>query len=226
MNQSLSQEEFWTPVILSVKVSILSAIIAFILALAAALFMNSRRFVGRTALETIFMLPLVLPPTVVGFLLLVSFGRRSIIGKIYESMFHMPIVFTWGAAVIAASAVAFPLAYQTIKTGLASLDKDLLSAGRSLGASEWQLLRYVIAPLVKRSLVTAFILAFARSLGEFGATLMLAGNIPGRTQTLPTAIYMASESGDMTQVWLWTGLMVFISFLLLTVAGPHTRRSE
>lgn len=215
-------DQFWSPVLLSLKVSVLSATIAFALAVWAAHLVGRRPFPGRPAVETLFMLPMVLPPTVVGFLLLVIFGRRSPIGEGIEWLFEQPIVFTWGAAVIAASVVAFPLAYQTIKTGLLSIDRDLEAVGRSLGASEWQIFRYVTFPLARRSLVSAFILAFARSLGEFGATLMIAGNIPGRTQTLPTAIYVAVESGDMRQVWLWSGLMVLISFILLRVATPHS----
>ncbi|MNN14151.1 Molybdenum transport system permease protein ModB [compost metagenome] len=170
------------------------------------------------------MLPLVLPPTVVGFLLLVIFGRRSWVGQVFEMLFNMPIVFTWGAAVIAAAVVAFPLAYQTIKTGFTSIDRDLLAVGRSMGASEFQLLRFVSLPLARRSLMTAFILAFTRSLGEFGATLMLAGNIPGRTQTLPTAIYIAVDSNDLNLAWLWAGLMVLMSFVLLLFTRTAAER--
>ncbi|WP_433946932.1 molybdate ABC transporter permease subunit [Paenibacillus sp. SN-8-1] len=207
--------EFWSPVILSLRVSVLAGIVAFVCAIWAVWRMTIRKFPGLTVIETVFMLPLVLPPTVVGFLLLVIFGRRSWVGQVFEMFFHMPIVFTWGAAVIAAAVVAFPLAYQTIKTGFTSIDRDLLAVGRSMGASEFQLLRFVTLPLARRSLMTALILAFTRSLGEFGATLMLAGNIPGRTQTLPTAIYIAVDTNDLNTAWLWAGLMVLMSFLLL-----------
>lgn len=216
--------DFWSPVILSLRVSLLAGIAAFVCAIWAAWRMTIRKFPGLTVVETLFMLPLVLPPTVVGFLLLVIFGRRSWVGQVFEMLFNMPIVFTWGAAVIAAAVVAFPLAYQTIKTGFTSIDRDLLAVGRSMGASEFQLLRFVSLPLARRSLMTAFILAFTRSLGEFGATLMLAGNIPGRTQTLPTAIYIAVDSNDLNLAWLWAGLMVLMSFVLLLFTRTAAER--
>lgn len=214
--------EIWVPVVLSLKVSLLAGIIAFVAAGLTAWRINIRPLKGKTIVETLFMLPMILPPTVVGFLLLIALGRRSWIGRLYETVIGMPIVFTWGAAVIAASVVAFPLAYQSIKAGILTIERDLLAAGRSLGASEWQLLIWITVPLARRSLSIAFILAFTRALGEFGATLMLAGNIPGRTQTLPTAIYMAVESGNMTLAWIWAGLMVLISFVLLLFIGPKS----
>lgn len=214
--------EILTPVLLSLKVALLSGVLAFGLAGFAAWRLAGRKFKGRLLLETVFMLPMVLPPTVVGFLLLIIFGRRGWIGRAFEFLSGIPIVFTWGAAVLAATVVAFPLAYQAAKAGFASIDRDLLEAGRSLGASEWKLLWLVEIPLAYRSLMTAFILGFARALGEFGATLMIAGNIPGRTQTLPTAIYMAVESGDMNSAWLWAGLMILISFALLAVTSPRS----
>lgn len=214
--------DFLIPVGLSLKVALIAAVLAFLLAGLAAWRIADKKFRGKLLLETVFMLPMVLPPTVVGFLLLVIFGRRGFIGRAFEWLTGMPIVFTWGAAVLAAAVVAFPLAYQAAKAGFASIDRDLLEAGRSLGASEWKLLWLVEIPLAQRSLLTAFILAFARALGEFGATLMLAGNIPGRTQTLPTAIYMAVESGDMTSAWLWAALMILISFILLAATNPRS----
>jgi molybdate transport system permease protein len=145
-------------------------------------------------------------------------GRRSWLGKWIEWLFDAPIVFSWWAAVVAAVVVAFPLVYQTMKTGFLSIDRDLEDAGRSIGANEWQVLRYITLPLAFRSLVTAYILGFARSLGEFGATLMIAGNIPGKTQTLPTAIYVAVDSGNMGIAWAWTGAIIAISFVLLLVS--------
>ncbi|RCX17422.1 molybdate transport system permease protein [Fontibacillus phaseoli] len=216
--------DFWSPVGLSLKVSLLAGIIAFLISGYAAWVMSRKKFRGKMILETVFMLPMVLPPTVVGFLLLMAFGRRSPVGKLFEALAGMPIVFSWGAAVLAASIVAFPLGYQSAKAGFLSIDRDLLSAGRSMGASEWQVLLWIAIPLAQRTLVTAFVLSFTRALGEFGATLMLAGNIPGRTQTLPTAIYMAVESGDTSSAWAWAGLMILISFLLLAFCGSRTER--
>lgn len=170
---------------------------------------------GKILLETAFMLPLVLPPTVVGFLLLVILGRKSLFGQWIETIFSAPVIFTWWAAVIAAVVVAFPLVYQTMKSGFSGVDRDLEDAGRSIGANEWQVFRYISLPLAGRALMTAFILGFARALGEFGATLMIAGNIPGKTQTVPTAIYVAVDSGNQTMAWAWTVSIIIISFLML-----------
>ncbi len=165
------------------------------------------------------MLPLVLPPTVVGFLLLIVLGRRSWLGRLIEWVFDAPIIFSWYAGVVASVVVAFPLVYQTMKTGFRSINRSLEDAARSIGASEWQLFRYVSLPLVFQSLLSAYILGFARALGEFGATLMIAGNIPGRTQTVPTAIYVAVDSGNMSMAWVWTGTVIVISFLMLLFTG-------
>jgi len=207
--------EYLTPIRLSLQVALLSGALALLLGTAIARLMARRAFRGKALLETAFLLPLVLPPTVVGFLLLVLLGRRSWLGRLIEWLFGAPIVFSWWAAVVAATVVAFPLAYQTLKAGFASVDRSLEEAARSMGASEWQVLRYISLPLSLRSIVSAFVLAFARCLGEFGATLMIAGNIPGRTQTVPTAIYVAVDSGDWTLAWAWTGSIVLLSFLLL-----------
>jgi molybdate transport system permease protein len=211
-------QDFWLPIKLSLQVSLLSSIIVIVIGVAVAHWMSLRSFRGKIFVETAFMLPLVLPPTVVGFLLLMLLGRRSWLGKWIEWLFDAPIVFSWWAAVVAAVVVAFPLVYQTMKTGFLSIDRDLEDAGRSIGANEWQVLRYITLPLAFRSLVTAYILGFARSLGEFGATLMIAGNIPGKTQTLPTAIYVAVDSGNMGIAWAWTGAIIAISFVLLLVS--------
>lgn len=215
----MTWHEFWPPVRLSLQVSLLAGVLALALGILAARGMNRAKFRGRTLLETAFLLPLVLPPTVVGFLLLMLLGRRSWAGRAIEWLFGQPIIFTWWAAVIAAVVVAFPLVYQTMKVGFASIDRSLEDAARSAGANERQVFRYIALPLAYRSLVSAFILGFARSLGEFGATLMIAGNIPGRTQTAPTAIYVAVDSGKTGMAWAWTLTLVAISFLLLLLTG-------
>nr|WP_186812371.1 molybdate ABC transporter permease subunit [Paenibacillus xylanexedens] len=206
---------FWPPVRLSLQVALLSSVIAVVVGVAVAWKMSRTAFRGKIFLETILMLPLVLPPTVVGFLLLVILGRRSLLGRWIEAIFSAPVIFSWWAAVIAAVVVAFPLVYQTMKSGFNGVDRDLEDAGRSIGANEWQVFRYITLPLAGRALMTAFILGFARALGEFGATLMIAGNIPGKTQTVPTAIYVAVDSGNQTMAWAWTISIVIISFLML-----------
>lgn len=214
----LDWQAFWSPIALSLRVALLSSVAAMALGVGAARWMTRRSFKGKTLLETAFMLPLVLPPTVVGFLLLVSLGRRSWIGKFAEWLFAAPIVFSWWAAVIASVVVAFPLVYQTMKTGFLSVDKGLEEAARSSGANERQVFAYITLPLAYRSFVTAYVLGFARGFGEFGATLMIAGNIPGRTQTTPTAIYIAVDAGNATMAWAWTLSMIAVSFLLLFFA--------
>ncbi|NOU86460.1 molybdate ABC transporter permease subunit [Paenibacillus sp. LMG 31460] len=217
--KQINWTEFAYPIILSLKVAVVSSLFVLLIGGLAAWGMSRRNFRGKTLLETTFLLPLVLPPTVVGFILLVLLGKKSWIGYLMEIFFNQSIIFTWGAAVIASIVVAFPLVYQTMKTGFSSVNKDLEDAGRSTGANEWQVLRYITLPLAWRSVTTAYILGFARGLGEFGATLMIAGNIPHKTQTLPTAIYIAVESGDQTLAWCWAGAIIVISFGLMFFAN-------
>lgn len=214
---TISWNEFLSPIWLSLQVSVVSSVIVFTLGLLAARMMTKKPIRGRLWIETMFMLPLVLPPTVVGFILLVALGRRSFIGEAIEYLFQQPIIFTWGAAVVATVVVSFPLVYQTIKVGFQSVERDLEDAGRSIGASEWQVLWHITLPLASRSLFAAYLLGFARGLGEFGATLMVAGNIPMKTQTLPTAIYVAVDTGNLPLAWLWTIAIMIISFLLLVI---------
>lgn len=217
--ESIVWSDFSEPLLLSAKVVLIASLIVFILGTGAARWMTQARFPGKTALETLFMLPLVLPPTVVGFFLLTALGRKSWIGIWSERIFHSPIVFTWEAAVISGVIMAFPLVYQSAKAGFQQIDKELEYAARSMGASELQTFLYVTVPLARNALVTAFILGFARALGEFGATLMVAGNIPGRTQTIPTAIYLAVESGRLEMAWLWTICLTILSFLMLLLTN-------
>lgn len=214
----MNWHEFWQPIRLSLIVSLISSVIVLLIGVAAAWWLSRKASRKNVIIETIFLLPLVLPPTVVGFLLLVILGRRSWIGEFFEWLFSAPIVFTWWAAVIASVVVSFPLVYQTMKVGFLSVDKSLEDAGRSIGANEWQVFWYITLPLTFRSLISAYILGFARGLGEFGATLMIAGNIPGKTQTIPTAIYVAVDSGKTSLAWAWTGSIIIISFILLLLS--------
>lgn len=215
MIEAITWREFLDPILLSLKVAAVSSIFVLILGGLAAWGMSRRNFRGKSFAETAILLPLVLPPTVVGFILLVVLGKKSWIGAGMELLFNQSIIFTWGAAVIASVVVAFPLVYQTMKTGFASVSRDIEDAGRSSGAKEWQVLRYITLPLAWRSITAAYLLGFARGLGEFGATLMIAGNIPHKTQTLPTAIYIAVESGNQTLAWCWAGAIIVISFGLV-----------
>lgn len=216
--------DFLAPIRLSVQVSLVSSVLVLIVALAAAKGMARAKFAGKSVVETLLLLPLVLPPTVIGFVLLVALGRNSWIGQVYERLVGGPIVFSWIAAVIAASVVAFPLAYRTIKSGFEGVDEELEDAARVCGAGEWQVFRRITVPLASRSLLEGYLLGFARALGEFGATLMIAGNIPHRTQTIPTAIYLAVDAGNMGLAWAWAGVTAILSFLMLLVVSRTPKR--
>lgn len=207
--------DFWSPLKLSIEIAFVAGMIAIVAGILLGKWMATRRFKGKVVLETLLLLPLVLPPTVVGFLLIVLFGKNSMLGNLIVWLFDQPVMFTWWAAVIASTIVAFPLMYQSAKTGFASVDKDIENAARVDGANEWQVFLYVSIPLALKSLVSGGILSFTRALGEFGATLMFAGNIPGKTQTTPLAIYMALDSGNMMLAWTWVLCMVAISFIML-----------
>ncbi|CAH0189719.1 Molybdenum transport system permease protein ModB [Peribacillus sp. Bi96] len=210
-------EDFWSPVRLSIQVAGLAGILVFFLGIILARLMAKKKFKGRVLLETAFLLPLVLPPSVVGFLLIVIWGKNGVPGQFIEMVFNQPIMFTWWAAVIASIVVAFPLMYQSAKTGFEGIDEEIENAARVDGAGEWRLFLSVSLPLAVKSIVTGAILSSARALGEFGATLMFAGNIPGKTQTIPTAIYIAMDSGNMTLAWLWVAVIIVISFIMLFV---------
>ena len=212
---NITAGEFLTPVLLSLRVSSISLIIVFIIAISFARWMARASFKGKVVLETVFMLPLVLPPTVVGFLLMIIFGNNSFVGDLMEWIFKDSIIFTWYAAVIASTVVAFPLMYQSAKSGFLNVDADIENAAKVDGASSFQVFRKITIPLSSTALLTGALLSFARALGEFGATLMIAGNIPGRTQTLPTAIYVALQSGNMKLAWAWVITIIIISFFML-----------
>ncbi|MED3954632.1 molybdate ABC transporter permease subunit [Priestia aryabhattai] len=210
-------KDFLEPVLLSLEISFASGILVIILGTLVGWLMVKKEFKGKVIIETIFLLPLVLSPTVIGFLLIVIFGKNSWLGQLIEWIFHQPILFTWWAAVIASSVVAFPLMYQAAKAGFQEIDSDIEGAASVDGATKFQVFIYISVPLASKMLFAGSIMSFARALGEFGATLMFAGNIPGKTQTLPTAIYVAIDSGNMVLAWLWVATTILISFLMLLV---------
>jgi molybdate transport system permease protein len=186
----------WFPLWLSLRVAVLSTAISLAAGLWVAWLLANREFRGKEALDAAVTLPLVLPPTVLGFYLLVVLGRESAVGKLYEWITGGPLVFTWQAAVIAALFHSTPLLIKSARAALESVDRTYERAARNLGASEWTVFRRVSLPLARRSILAAAALAFARSLGDFGVTIMIAGNIPGRTQTVAVAIYDAVEGGN------------------------------
>ncbi|WP_138417846.1 molybdate ABC transporter permease subunit [Aquibacillus sediminis] len=211
----MTVQAFWQPIQLSFQVTSLAVTIVTIFGILIGWFMSNHHFKGKTAVETLILLPVVLPPTVVGFLLVVVFGGSSIIGQLMDYFFNQSIMFTMVAAVIAAVVVSFPLMYQSVKTGFDTVDQDVENAGRVDGANEWKVLWYITLPLCYKSMITGVVLSFARAIGEFGATMMFAGNIPGKTQTIPTAIYVAMESNRMSLAWAWVIAIVVISYLAL-----------
>ncbi|MCA1035331.1 MULTISPECIES: molybdate ABC transporter permease subunit [Bacillaceae] len=216
-------EDFWSPVRLSISVAAISLAIVFAAGILLARLLAFKKFKGKPLIETILLLPLVLPPSVVGFLLIIVFGKQSFFGRAIEIFIGQPVIFTWLAAVTASSVVAFPLMYQSAKTGFETIEKEIEDASRVDGASEVKVFLYIALPLSAKALAAGAILSFARALGEFGATLMFAGNIPGKTQTIPTAIYFAIDSGNMEMAWLWTAVMIGISFIMLAAVNAFSK---
>ncbi|MFZ9738983.1 MAG: molybdate ABC transporter permease subunit [Prochlorotrichaceae cyanobacterium] len=203
----------FSPLWISLRIATCATAITVCLGISAAYGMQRYQGRWRSLLDSVLLSPLVLPPTVLGFLLLLLLSQNSPIGKLLSPL-GLNIVFTWYAAVLTATVVSFPLMYKTMRGALDQIDTNLQQAARTLGASELQLFWKIVLPLTLPSLVAGTTLAFARALGEFGATLMLAGNIPGKTQTIPMAIYFAVEAGDFREAMIWTGCI-----LILTLGG-------
>lgn len=203
-----------SPLWISLATSGVATVITLAAGLTAAVWRERRTGAAMVLMDGIFLLPLVLPPTVVGFFLLLLFGRHGPLGKLLL-LFGATVVFSWPATVIAAVVVAFPLMYLTARAALEQVDTHFLQAARTLGASEWRVFREVALPLAWPGVLAGAILSFARALGEFGATLMLAGNIPGKTATIPIAIYFAVEADDLPRALAWCFLDVAISLALL-----------
>ncbi|WP_371361553.1 Molybdenum transport system permease protein ModB [Sporomusa rhizae] len=205
----------WQPVLLSVKVALVALIFVFIFGVAAAYMMRTFEFPGKSALEAFFALPLVLPPVVTGFVLLLLIGKQGPIGRFLSENLHTQIIFTPYAAILAATVVAFPLMYQSTKAAFQGVDHNLEDAARTLGAGNWRVFWTVTIPLSWPGLVAGVVLSFARALGEFGATIMVAGNIPGKTQTIPLAIYFAAESNNLTLAGAYVLMISGITFFLI-----------
>ena len=209
----------WFPLWLSLRVAAISTLIAVTLGVALAFLLANRKFRGRELLDSAITLPLVLPPTVLGYYLLVLLGRASPFGKLYETVFGSPLVFSWQAAVVAAVLHSAPLLTKSARAAFESVDHSYERAARTLGASEWRLFWRVTMPLARRNISAAAALAFARSLGDFGVTIMIAGNIPGRTQTVAVAIYDAVESGNGALARTLVLVVSAVAMLILFVAN-------
>ncbi len=203
-----------SPVWISLKTTFTATFITFFIGIAVAYLMVNYNGKLRNILDTILTLPLVLPPTVAGFFLLLIFGVNSSIGKLLSKL-GISIIFSWPATVIAAAVVSFPLMYKTTKAAFEQIDRNIVSAARTLGVSEWKVFWKVVLPLAWPGIGAATVLSFARALGEFGATLMIAGNIPNKTETIPIAIYFAAENGEMDKALMWVLLIVAISTIVI-----------
>jgi molybdate transport system permease protein len=205
-----------SPAWISIKITFTATSIIFFLGLFTAWWMTNYRGKWQGLLDGIFTLPLVLPPTVAGFGILLLIGKNGPIGN-FLNIFGLNIVFSWYAAVIAATVVAFPLMYKTSRGAFEQIDPNILNAARTLGASEWKVFWKITVPMAWPGIAAATALAFARSLGEFGATLMVAGSIPGKTQTIPIAIYFATQSGDMRIAVIWVSIIFAISLTVIVL---------
>jgi molybdate transport system permease protein len=186
------------PLILTLKVSCLATVLATLPAILMARFACTRDFPGRDMVDAILTLPMVLPPTVLGYYIIVILGRRGLIGAYLWEAFGVSIMFTWEGAVLAAAVVAFPLVYRSARAAFEGVDQNLENAARTLGSTEMTIFFRVSLPLAMRGLLAGVMLALARAMGEFGATLMVAGNLPGKTQTLSLAVYSATQAGNDT----------------------------
>jgi molybdate transport system permease protein len=212
----------WFPLWLSLRVAALSTALALLIGMWVAYLLAYHSFRGKEALDALVALPLVLPSTVLGYYLLVLLGRASPLGKLYEWVTGGPLVFTWQAAVVAALFHSLPLLVKSARAALESVDVTYERAARTLGASEWRVFWRVTLPLARRSILAAAVIAFARSLGDFGVTIMIAGNIPGRTQTVAVAIYDAVEAGNGA---LARALVLVVSAAALLILWAANRLS-
>ncbi|WP_411678318.1 molybdate ABC transporter permease subunit [Caproicibacter sp.] len=216
----------WSPFFISLKTAFLATAITFFLGLFAAWgLLRIKRFHG--LIDGLFTLPMVLPPTVAGFFLILILGQNGPVGRALSS-FGISILFSWPATVLSATVVSFPLMYRTALGAMEQVDQNLVYAARTLGMPEIGIFFRVIVPIARPGILAGGVLAFARALGEFGATMMIAGNIPGRTQTLSTAIYTAVQSGDRTTAYRWSAVVVALSFTMMILLNlhPKTRRTK
>ena len=202
-----------SPLWISLKVALPATIFTFVLGICAARTVVKLKH-GQAVIDGLFTLPLVLPPTVVGFFLLLAFGKNSLVGQFF-SQFGFSFIFSWQGAVIASTVVSFPLMYRTVRSAFEQIDPEYLYAARTLGMTEGKIFRKIIIPLAWPGILAGTILSFARALGEFGATIMIAGNIPGKTQTMSVAVYTAVQAGDRESAYLWVMIIVCFSFVMM-----------
>ena len=202
----------WQLVGFSLRMALASLLLVLPPGLAMAWWLAKFNWRGKTLLETLVTLPLVLPPVVTGLVLLELFGRRGPLGGWLHNTFGIDVVFTWRAVVLALAAMSLPLLVRAARTAFEEVDVKYEQLARTLGAGEWRVFFTITLPLARRGILAGILLAFARSLGEFGATIMVAGSIPGQTQTLPLAIYQAVQADDDGHAWMLAGISAVIAF--------------
>jgi len=211
------------PLVLTLKVALVATLGALILGVPAAYALSRKDFPGRSLLDALATLPMVLPPTVLGYYLLVLFGRQGVIGKVLNEYFGVTLMFSWQGAALASCVVAFPLVFTTARAAFDAVDPNLVNAARTLGAPGFSVFARVSLPLARRGILAGAMLAFARGMGEFGATLMIAGNIPGKTQTLSLAVYDAVMAGRDDQALFLVCVVSLVSLSILVASGKLLR---
>jgi len=209
---------------LSLQVASVATFFVVLAGIGVAYILARKDFVGKELLDIFFTLPLVLPPTVTGYYLIILFGRNGFLGRYLYSLTGWSIMFTWYAAVLASFVVALPLMIKTTRAAIESVDENLINASYTLGHSESKTMIKIILPLSRRGIVAGTVLAFARAMGEFGATLMLAGNIPGKTDTMPLSIYAHASSGDWSKANIMVIIFTIISGIFLYITNRFTKR--
>ncbi|OMP65754.1 molybdate ABC transporter permease subunit [Domibacillus epiphyticus] len=217
---------FFEPILLSIFVTASASFVVFFTAIIFAFLFTNYNIPVKWLWETLFMLPIVLSPMVIGFLLVKLFGRTGLIGTFLYEQLNISFMFTVTAAVMAAIVVAFPLMYQAAKAGFLAVPESYVEVTKQYTNNPIDLLRYTYIPAARYGLISGFTLSFARGLGEFGATLMFAGNIPGVTLTMPTAIYTAFEKGEDLTAWMYVMISVIISALFLYVLTYADKRKH
>ena len=203
--------------ITSIKVSLISVLITFFISITFIYFNSYKKNKKKSIMDILILLPMFVPPSAIGYIILITLGKNSFIGVILEKYFNIRIIFTIQACIIASVIVTLPLMYQSIKTSIFAIDQDIINASKLNGASDFKIFTKIILPLCKNGIYSGILLSFARSLGEFGATILVAGNIPGKTQTLPMAMYNAIEANQTKTTIIILFVILSISILLIII---------
>lgn len=204
-------------ILLTLKIATISTLLVTIVSVLLVWLLDRNNSKLKNIFEMLINLSLFISPSVLGYILILILGKRGVVGAILYKYFDISVIFSWWAGIITAFIVTLPLMYNSVKAGMASLNPIYFEAGREAGASEFQILRLITLPLIKRNILAGMVLSFGRAMGEFGATLMLAGNIPGRTQTISMVIYSASESGDTKTANFFLVIILLISFIIMMI---------